>query len=353
MLSISSLNSQTDEQTLEYALSHDLNFALYRTPKGEDAVLILSDRLDTSVDETEDAFIATEFNNNDLKIIPADYKRSITISTSPESTATACRYTCPDMPRQYADALGKIISRLKREYGKTVFAVEQTVSCALSIYDIFCRLATAYPDAFVFCWHLIGSESIWIGATPELLCDFDGYVLKTVALAGTRQASITRQEWDDKNKDEQNMVVRFIEDIFNAHGLMPDVGRAFTQKAGNIEHICTEITSQRIPTNFKLFPFLSELSPTPAVSGFPRSVALAEINALEGFDRKYYAGYCGYIFGRQHKFYVSLRCMNLNPYTSEAKLYAGGGITAQSVPEDEWKEVNAKLNTLRKALNCS
>ena len=46
--------------------------------------------------------------------------------------------------------------------------------------------------------------------------------------------------------------------------------------------------------------------------------------------------------------YVNLRCMQFK--NNEALIYVGGGITKDSVPEDEWQETVSKTLVMKKAL---
>lgn len=50
------------------------------------------------------------------------------------------------------------------------------------------------------------------------------------------------------------------------------------------------------------------------------------------------------------RLFVNLRCMELTP--DRYILYAGGGITAKSVPEEEWEETNNKAKTLLSAIEA-
>ncbi len=70
----------------------------------------------------------------------------------------------------------------------------------------------------------------------------------------------------------------------------------------------------------------------------------------EGYDREFYAGYLGpvNIAGNTHIF-VNLRCLQLT--RGEAILYAGAGVTADSVAENEWEETEIKFNTLSNVLS--
>ena len=46
----------------------------------------------------------------------------------------------------------------------------------------------------------------------------------------------------------------------------------------------------------------------------------------------------------QSNFYVNLRCMQI--VNDTAKIYVGGGITKDSVAENEWKETQNKAKTI-------
>lgn len=66
-------------------------------------------------------------------------------------------------------------------------------------------------------------------------------------------------------------------------------------------------------------------------------------------DRRYYSGFCGMI--RPHgdtALFVSLRCMQLLPHAF--RLYAGGGLLADSEEESEWQETEAKIHTMARLI---
>ena len=46
--------------------------------------------------------------------------------------------------------------------------------------------------------------------------------------------------------------------------------------------------------------------------------------------------------------YVNLRCMKISP--TMATLYIGGGITLDSIPEQEWQETKNKMATMLSVL---
>ena len=96
--------------------------------------------------------------------------------------------------------------------------------------------------------------------------------------------------------------------------------------------------------------FIAELHPTPAVCGLPKNLADDFIRLKEKHERKYYTGYLGpWKLNQQVDLFVNLRCMEVTD--DEFILYAGGGITAHSIPEKEWEETNQKAATLLAVIN--
>lgn len=229
--------------------------------------------------------------------------------------------------------------------GKAVISRILNIKRSLSLSEIFSNLCETYPKAFVFCFSVPG-DGIWIGASPELLLKGYGGKLETAALAGTRKSGRS-ENWDAKNIIEQEMVRDFIVELLKEEGLNPDYTPTFTSMAGPVEHLKTVISSD-LPKNGRLLDLLNKLAPTPALGGYPKDKALMLIKSLERHSREYYGGYCGVVEKNgDFCFYVNLRSMKISQ--TDCALFIGGGITSDSVAEDEWEETCIKSDTL---LNC-
>ena len=207
--------------------------------------------------------------------------------------------------------------------------------------ELFFDLSTRFPDCFIFCFST-PATGCWIGASPEILIKSNNGILTTMALAGTKENN-EKVSWDEKNIEEQEIVKDYILDSFRKAGMIPEAGDTYSRNVGKISHLCTPV-SAAIPVsdNFSLEKFLKDLSPTPALCGFPKDLALKAILNVENFERGCYGGFCGpYHSLNDFSLNVVLRCASL----SERKicLYAGGGITAKSNPHSEWVETENKL----------
>ena len=93
------------------------------------------------------------------------------------------------------------------------------------------------------------------------------------------------------------------------------------------------------------------LSPTPALGGHPRADALALIDGSRVSTAGRYGGAVGWVdaFG-SGCWAVTIRCAELSADRRHARLVAGGGIVADSEPEAELAETQAKLQAMLGAI---
>ena len=223
---------------------------------------------------------------------------------------------------------------------------------AFDLVDTFNTLCIKYPNAFV---SLVSAGEIgtWLGASPELLVSVDDQMsFKTVAVAGTQvlppQANIKHVAWTQKEIEEQALVSRYIVNCFKKIPLREyiELGPK-TWQAGNLVHLKTEFEVDMNATNFPQLGsvMLKLLHPTSAICGMPREESIAFLKTTESFDRSFYSGYLGPVnFENKTTLFVNLRCMQW--CGQKAILYAGAGVTIDSIPEKEWEETELKMNTL-------
>ena len=255
----------------------------------------------------------------------------------------------PYSKEEYLILIQKTIDTLKSNgYGKAVISRPKEISSPnLMARQAFKSLANAYPNACVF---LFGNEDagLWMGATPETLVKGRDNEISTLSLAGTRKRG-EDLDFGPKEYVEQQLVTDYISQVFKkTRGLENiEIGKREIREAGNLIHLATEIKAKQTE-EFNLDLFLKKYHPTPAVGGNPKQETLKMIAALEKHSRSYYSGY----FGLEHKnsfhYFVNLRCMQL--LRNSVVLYAGGGITSDSDPLDEWNETESKMKTLLNVL---
>lgn len=224
------------------------------------------------------------------------------------------------------------------------------------IGEAFENLCTRYPQALISFVNIPGVGS-WLGASPEILvCVEDKTLFKTVALAGTQpyQPGIDLRSvaWTQKEIEEQALVERYVISCFKKIRLREyEEHGPKTVVAGNLMHLKSEFTVDMRATGFPQLGtvMLDLLHPTSAVCGMPLETSLAFLKEHEKYSRGFYAGYLGPVnVHNRIDLFVNLRCMQVAGQLGI--LYAGAGVTADSIPEKEWDETEMKMNTLLNAL---
>ncbi|MCK9425954.1 MAG: isochorismate synthase [Ignavibacteriaceae bacterium] len=218
------------------------------------------------------------------------------------------------------------------------------------------RLKKANPSSNIFC--LKQNDSVFIGASPEILIELKNNNIITEAIAGSCvRGSTTDEDFhlenelrnSEKEINEHRSVVDFITE--NLTGSASDITYEKVpnvKKLASIQHLSTEITA-KLKTGSSLFSLLDKISPTPAVCGSPKEKALELISELEDFDRGLYAGLIGWVSPSSAKLVVAIRSALINKNT--IFVYAGCGIVEGSNPESEFAETETKLKTILSTFN--
>lgn len=209
----------------------------------------------------------------------------------------------------------------------------------------FLQMVQDYPQTFVHL-SLHPQSGVWIGATPELLLRKRGGEFSTMALAGTQaRKDAAGYEWRDKERKEHEMVGWHIEETFHKFGLtLTGKDGPKTVESGRVAHLRTDYVFREEDQVF-IKNLLNDLHPTPAVGGLPVNVGENFILKHEGYDRRYYCGYIGQTdYNEKADLFINLRCMQIGE--KNIAIFVGGGITAESDPQEEWEETVLKSKTM-------
>jgi menaquinone-specific isochorismate synthase len=199
----------------------------------------------------------------------------------------------------------------------------------------------------------------FVGATPELLLRLQGRQLETHALAGTERSdppdaggagatcsiagpAARRLLGRDKDRREHQLVVEHIVDR-----LAPYCAELVAEPMPRVRilrhllHLETLIRA-RLVADHHILDMATALHPTPAVAGVPVERSLELLSEVEAGERGWYAGPVGWFDQRgDGALSVALRSMLVG--RCSARLFAGAGIVADSVPEAELEETRWKL----------
>ena len=253
-------------------------------------------------------------------------------------------------------ALGKIKSG---ELEKIVLARDMVVTSdkGIDIQALMRSLESEYPSTWVFLVRNL------LGATPELLVRLSKSLVTSRVLAGTIRK--TGDESRDlalagslakssKDLEEHEYAVRSVADALAPYCSSTNVPDSpFVLHLANVMHLATDVTGvvNESASHTDIFTLIEALHPSAAVCGTPTAQAKVIINELEEMSRGRYAGPVGWIDARgDGEVGIALRCGMIDESQHQVRIFAGCGIVADSIPEDELAESQAKLIPMRTAL---
>jgi menaquinone-specific isochorismate synthase len=216
------------------------------------------------------------------------------------------------------------------------------------------RLAEGYEMCWTF--HVDGL----FGATPELLVRRERGLVTSRVLAGTirrtgdeqRDAGLAGQlARSSKDLEEHEYAVRSVADSLAPYCSSTNVPEVpFVLHLPNVMHLATDVTGVVHDSDgASVLDLAAALHPSAAVGGTPTKVAVELIAEIEGMERGRYAGPVGWMDAAgDGEFGIALRSAEL--HGSTVRLFAGCGIVADSDPEAELAEAQAKFLPVRDAL---
>jgi menaquinone-specific isochorismate synthase len=242
-----------------------------------------------------------------------------------------------------------------RRLAKVVLAREVVVTAdaPFDVIAVLRRLHAAYAGCFVY------SVDGFVGASPELLVARSGDVVRSHPMAGTapRSGDPTTDARlaagllaSAKMRDEHQITIDMVHDTLLPWCSYVDYEAEPSVVAmANVQHLATMVEGRLSDPPPSVVELVRALHPTPAVCGWPRDEALALIDELELLDRGHYAGAVGWVDrGGNGAWAVAIRCAFIEGAT--ARLFAGNGIVADSDPDAELAETQAKFQALLHAL---
>lgn len=204
----------------------------------------------------------------------------------------------------------------------------------------------------------LSSGAALLGASPELLLRKAGTDFWSCPLAGSArrypEAAADQQSGQalmhsEKDRHEHRLVTDAMRNTLQpVSGTLsvPAVPELVT--TGTLWHLATRIHGTVSHRQQNALELAALLHPTPALSGFPHTQALALIRQLEPFDRQLFGGMVGWCDDQGNgEWAVTIRCATVD--RQDITLFAGAGIVPASVPEAEWQETGVKLTTMLKA----
>lgn len=223
------------------------------------------------------------------------------------------------------------------------------------------QLILQNPQSYHFCVPLAEGGTL-AGASPELLLRMYGNRYYSHPLAGSASRE-QNQEQDKaagkrllnskKDRYEHQLVVDAIRNMLqpHSHALLIPAQPQLTTTA-TLWHLGTPVKGKIRDKTATALSLACLLHPTPALSGFPHTLATKLIAELEPFDRGLFGGIVGWCDADGNgEWAVTIRCGKIS--NNRACLFAGAGIVPDSDPESEWNETSSKLDTLLRAMGLN
>jgi len=221
---------------------------------------------------------------------------------------------------------------------RTYFMLSNSADAA----STFNSLRTQFPNCTVFALRHEHFGS-WMGATPEVLLEGTEQGYRSMSLAGTRLSG--GMNWGEKEIEEQKFVTKEIHRTLKNLGGHVRRTPQTTLEAGPVEHLMTWVNTDN--GQLEAFETLEALHPTPAVCGTPTKAAQAVLYEIESYPRELYTGYLAWV---RDAVYANVLLRTMRWYTNGIQFFAGGGITKDSVPLNEWMETEYKISALKDAV---
>ncbi len=241
------------------------------------------------------------------------------------------------------------------ELRKVVLARELVVSTDRPIdrRGVLRRLAAAFPGC------TLAAVDGFVCASPETLVARHDDVVRSHPLAGTAPrggdpsadarlaAGLLASA---KDRAEHQVTIDFVhEALLPWCSFLDEEAEPSVVGVANVQHLGTMVEGRLSDPTPSVLELVEALHPTPAVGGDPRDAAVALIARLEPGGRGRYAGPVGWVDGAGNgDWAVGIRSAELNG--TEARLWAGVGIVADSDPTAELEETRAKAQAMLGAL---
>lgn len=276
----------------------------------------------------------------------------------PRPHSNSYRVTPRTAVGHYLDAVAKTRDAVRNGIiQKAVIArdIEVHADDPIDVYAILLRLRASFGSSYRYCVNNI------IGASPELLVSVQESTVRSHPLAGTAPRTgddQTDQRLADeliastKNQIEHRIVIDMVHDTLLPYCSYLDwQAEPSIVTVANVQHLGTAIEGALTEPRAHVLSLVRALCPTPALGGFPSAAALSFIETTEGLDRGYYGGAVGYMDATGDGiFAVTIRCAELSDDRRTARLFAGGGIVADSDPYAELAETQAKFQAMLSAI---
>lgn len=226
-------------------------------------------------------------------------------------------------------------------------------------YALFCKLAAASPAPYSA--YIRHGESAILSSSPECFLSIAANgVMTTRPIKGSARRSTDISEDDaiaqalrqsQKNHAENLMIVDLMRNDL-ARVSAPESVKVIEQSGlysyTTIHHLISTIQAQKLDS-VSAYDAVRACFPAGSMTGAPKIAAMRWCVAQEKLERGVYSGAIGW-FGAGDSCDLSVVIRTLILDGNRFEFQVGGGIVADSTPEDEWRETLVKARGICAAL---
>lgn len=226
---------------------------------------------------------------------------------------------------------------------------------------VYRALRSINPSPYMFLLEF--DDKAIVGASPEMLVRATSEKLEYRPIAGTRPRGRTNGEDDalavEMSNDEKEVAehMMLVDLGRNDLGRVADFGSVkveglmAVEKYSHVQHLVSSLAA-KLASGKDRFDALAACFPAGTVSGAPKVRAIQIIRELEPTRRGVYAGTVGYFdYTGNMDTCIAIRTLVLE--NGVAKIQAGAGIVADSIPEKEFEETVNKAKVLMSAIDIA
>ena len=232
---------------------------------------------------------------------------------------------------------------------------------SVDAFDVYRALQVVNPSPYMY--YLKFDEFDIVGASPEMMVRVEDGIVQTVPIAGTRPRGTTPEE----DKELERMLLADPKERAE-HVMLVDLGRndlgrvceyhtvevtelMIVERFSHVMHIVSYVVGQ-LREEFTAFDVLRACLPAGTLSGAPKVRAMEIIDELESTRRATYGGAVGYFsFSGSADTAITIRTAVIKDGT--AYVQAGGGVVADSVPQNEYYETLNKARAMFTAIELA
>jgi len=235
------------------------------------------------------------------------------------------------------------------------------VDLPTSPFEIYRALRIVNPSPYMY--FLKMPETSIVGASPEMLVRVRDREIEYRPIAGTLprgsnhtedEANEERLKNDEKERAEHIMLVDLGRNDLgrvSRYGTVKVEELMFIERYSHVMHLVSSLRGE-LRAGVDRWDSLMACFPAGTVSGAPKVRAMEIIDELETTKRGVYAGAVMYVdFSNNLDSCIAIRTLVVRG--NKGYIQAGGGIVADSVPENEYMETVNKSRALIRAINLA